>query len=58
MRGPRSQSCCGGLWRRRRAVSTPEGEAGEGAGLVNLRFQPDPNDYSNFIDIKAAAKVH
>ena len=24
---------------------------------MNLRFQPDPDDYSNFIDIKAATKV-
>lgn len=27
------------------------------AGLINLRFQPNPDDYSNFFDIKAAAKV-
>lgn len=27
------------------------------AGMVTLRFQPDPEDYSTFVDVKAAGEV-
>jgi len=35
---------------------TPLEDPKQATGLINLRFQPNPDDYSNFFDIKAAAK--
>lgn len=29
----------------------------QSSGLVNLRFQPDPEDYSTFVDVKASAQA-
>jgi hypothetical protein len=38
------------------ALDTPTSEPQRGTGVVNLRYQPDPQDYLNFFDIKAQAR--
>jgi hypothetical protein len=36
-------------------LDAPNTKGLQGTGVVTLRYQPDPEDYSNFVDIKAQA---